>query len=138
MADLAAGAIAQQDPPGIPQGSQMAFSARQELSGWHAPSIAEEEEQTTTAAASMRPRLFVVFEDGSGYETLDNGLFLAYAERQVTLKLRSNCFCLPVSKWLEAGQENLELIQLPKCPLAFQPFDHACTPPSQPSWLAFD
>lgn len=70
----------------------MTFSAKQELSGWQAPAAAsEEEEQSQFTAAGTRPRLFVVFEDGSGYEVLDQGLFTAYAQRKVWLKIFPRC-----------------------------------------------
>lgn len=83
VCDLAVGSLALQDPPG----AHVTFSARQELSGWQAPAAgSEEEEQSRFTAAGTRPRLFVVFEDGSGYEVLDQDLFTAYAQRKVDTK----------------------------------------------------
>ena len=62
----------------------MTFSAKQQLSGWQAPAAGSEEEgQSRFTPAGIRPRLFVVFEDGGGYELLDQDLFTAYAQRKV-------------------------------------------------------
>lgn len=62
----------------------MAFSAKQELSGWQAPDAGGEAEgQGRFTPAGVRPRLFVVFEDGGGYEVLDQDLFTAFAQRKV-------------------------------------------------------
>lgn len=84
MCDLAVGSLALQDPPGRAHGAHVTFSAKQELSGWQAPAAgSEEEEQSRFTAAGTRPRLFVVFEDGSGYEVLDQDQFTAYANRKV-------------------------------------------------------
>ncbi|DBA96914.1 hypothetical protein WJX82_005465 [Trebouxia sp. C0006] len=82
VSDLAVGSIALQDPAG-PHATHMTFSANQQLSGWTPPAAAGEEEgQSTLAAAGPGPRIFVVFEDGSGYEVLDIDLFTAYAQRK--------------------------------------------------------
>lgn len=87
VCDLAVGSLALQDPPSCAHGAHVTFSAKQELSGWQAPAAAgEEEEQSQFTAAGTRPRLFVVFEDISGYEVLDQDLFTAYAQRKVRLK----------------------------------------------------
>ena len=68
----------------------MTFSANQQLSGWTPPAAAgEEEANSTLAAAGPRPRIFVVFEDGSGYEVLDIDLFTAYAQRKVSKRDKS-------------------------------------------------
>ncbi|DBB00331.1 TPA: Sperm-associated antigen 17 [Trebouxia sp. C0004] len=82
VTDLTVGSIALQDPAG-PRATHMTFSANQQLSGWSPPAAAgEEEAKTTLAAAGPGPRIFVVFEDGSGYEVLDTDLFTAYAQRK--------------------------------------------------------
>ncbi len=110
VSDLAVGSIALQDPAG-PHATHMTFSANQQLSGWTPPAAAGEEEgQSTLAAAGPGPRIFVVFEDGSGYEVLDIDLFTAYAQRKVSsqdkscttacelaCKPFSNIFCTHVS-----------------------------------------
>lgn len=84
VCDLAVGSLALRDPPSSAHGVHVTFSAKQELSGWQAPAAAsEEQEQSQFTAAGTRPRLFVVFEDGSGYEVLDHDLFTAYAQRKV-------------------------------------------------------
>jgi len=78
------GSIALQDPAG-PHATHITYSAKRQLSGWQAPAAgSEEEEKGTSAAAGIRPRLFMVFEDGSGYEVLDKDLFAAYSQRKVT------------------------------------------------------
>lgn len=65
----------------------MTFSAKQELTGWTPPAAGSEEEGKHEAGvAGPKPRLFVVFEGGSGYEVLDKDLFAAYAQRKVTLE----------------------------------------------------
>ena len=85
VSDLTVGSIALQDPPATPHSTHMTFSAKRQLAGW-APTAGKEERKADAAAAapSPRPRLFVVFEDGSGYEVLDQDLFRAYAQRQVS------------------------------------------------------
>lgn len=82
VCDLAVGSLALQDPPGTSHGVHVTFSAKQQLSGWQAPA-SEEEGQGYFIPAGIRPRLFVVFEDGGGYEFLDQDLFKAYAQRKV-------------------------------------------------------
>ena len=94
VSDLSVGAIAQQDPAGSAQGSHMAFAAKQELSGWQQPTLSAEEQPQDAAAATLKPRLFVVFEDGSGYEVLDNDLFAAYSERKASCR---SVLCLLIS-----------------------------------------
>ena len=85
MSDLSVGSFALHDPPGSTHGAHVTFSAKQELSGWQEPSEGNEEEAPSPFTASgTRPRLFVVFEDGSGYEVLDKDLYTAYAQRQVS------------------------------------------------------
>ncbi len=110
VSDLAVGSIALQDPAG-PHATHMTFSANQQLSGWSPPAAAgEEEAKSTLAAAGPGPRMFVVFEDGSGYEVLDTDIFTAYAQRKVSsrdklcttecelaCKPLSNIFCTHVS-----------------------------------------
>ncbi|KAL0038853.1 hypothetical protein WJX79_010718 [Trebouxia sp. C0005] len=82
VSDLAVGSIALQDPAG-PHGTHMTFSANQQLSGWSPPAAAgEEEAKSTLAAAGPGPCIFVVFEEGSGYEVLDTDLLTAYAHRK--------------------------------------------------------
>lgn len=84
VCDLAVGSLALQDPPSTAHGVHVTFSAKQQLSGWQAPAAASEEEgQGRFTPAGVRPRLFVVFEDGGGYEVLDQDLFTAYAQRKV-------------------------------------------------------
>jgi len=84
VSDLAVGSIALQDRAG-PHATHMTFSANQQLSGWSPPPAAgEEEAKSTSAAAGPTPRIFVVFEDGSGYEVLGTDLFTAYAQRKVS------------------------------------------------------
>ncbi|KAL3155549.1 Sperm-associated antigen 17 [Trebouxia sp. C0009 RCD-2024] len=83
VCDLAVGSLALQDPPSTAHGVHVTFSAKQQLSGWQAPAAASEEEgQGRFTPAGVRPRLFVVFEDGGGYEVLDQDLFTAYAQRK--------------------------------------------------------
>ena len=88
VSDLAVGSIALQTPTTSPHGLHMTFSSKQELSGWTPPPAtgSEEEGKNVTGAAGPRPRLFVVFEDGSGYEVLDKDLFTAYTQRKVMPK----------------------------------------------------
>ena len=83
VSDLSVGSMALQDPASSPHGTHMTFSARQELSGWQAPTGAGEQEGRGGSIPGIRPRFFVVFEDGSGYEILDKDLFAAYAQRKV-------------------------------------------------------
>lgn len=72
--DLRAGSAAYLDS--ARDGSHITFSGDQQLTGW----------QTSSAplpAPGFRPRLFVVYQDGSGYEVLDNDVFASYVRRQV-------------------------------------------------------
>ena len=97
VSDLAVGSIALQDPAG-PHATHMTFSANQQLSGWSPPAAAgEEEAKSSWAAAGPGPRIFVVFEDGSGYEVLDTHLFTAYAHRKVSSQDKS---CTLHVNWL--------------------------------------
>lgn len=59
-------------------GCHITFDSDKQLSGWQPPS-------SPWSALSLRPRFFVVYQDGSGYEVLDNDLYAAYAWRQVGL-----------------------------------------------------
>ena len=87
VSDLAVGSIALQTPTTSPHAVHMTFSAKQELSGWTPPAAGSEEEGKNVAGVpGPKPRLFMVFEDGSGYEVLDKDLFAAYAQRKVRLE----------------------------------------------------
>ena len=59
------------------EGSRISFSAEQQLSGWQ-PS------NTLLPTSALRPCLFVLYQDGSGYEVLDNDVVAAYMSRQVS------------------------------------------------------
>lgn len=73
--DLKAGSFAYMDS--AKDGSRISFSADQQLSGWQ-PGNAP------LPASALRPRLFVLHQDGSGYEVLDNDVVVAYMWRQVS------------------------------------------------------
>ena len=67
----------------------MTLSAKGELSGWQAPPVGSEgEAEGRFVPAGTRPRLFVVFEDASGYEILDKELYTAYAQRQASTHIQ--------------------------------------------------
>ena len=72
--DLRAGSAAYLDSGR--EGSHITFSGDQQLTGWQAASA-------PLPALGLRPRLFVVYQDGSGYEVLDNDVFASYVRRQV-------------------------------------------------------
>ena len=113
VCDLAVGSLAFQDPPSSAHGVHVTFSAKKELSGWQAPAAAsEEEEQSQFTAAGTRPRLFVVFEDGSGYEVLDLDLFTAYAQRKVRHRI---CPCQQPMHEICFGPGNSNMLGISFC-----------------------